>query len=89
MTQTHPEPGPSVLPMTKKQLACVAAMERLLERCKKVGLQGGVFDGTFCLWPEKGPHPADGKSSWDFFDRVKEFGVIIHTNMSIDGGSGA
>jgi len=73
--------------MNKKQLACAKAMEKLLARCDKAGLQGGVYAGNFCLWPVKAKHPAEGDDSM-FFANVEEVGVIISTNMTLDGGAG-
>lgn len=71
---------------TKKHKALAVRIEKALAACHKAGLMGGVYDGMFCLWPEKGPHPADYDR--DFFKKVDELGMIVHTRMVIDGGAG-
>ncbi len=73
--------------MNAKQKAAARRLEKALEHCHKTGLQGGVFDMSFCLWPVgTEPHPAD--TGMRFFEVVKEVGTIIYSPMSLDGGSG-
>lgn len=72
--------------LNKKQKKCSEAMFKLLERCHKAGLTGGVFDGCFCLWPKNEEHPAEAGNM--FFEKVEEIGEVIHTQMVIDGGAG-
>jgi hypothetical protein len=76
--------------MTKTQMAAARRLEQALYACKKAGLMGGVYDGTFCLWPEDAPHPADAEGG-RFFQAVDQYGVALNcvsSCMRLDGGAG-
>jgi hypothetical protein len=78
------------VPLPKQnQRSAAIRLEMALKNCKKVGLQGGVYDGSFCLWPEGyKPDPRDG-DSFKFFENLEEIGEIIRSStMTLDGGAG-
>jgi hypothetical protein len=73
--------------MNAKQTAAAERIRKAFVAAHKAGLQGGVYDGTFMVWPEKSkPDPRD--CGLQFFDAVDEIGQKIHTLMRLDGGSG-
>lgn len=72
--------------MNKKQHAIAEDMENLLIRMKNLGLQGGVYDGVFCMWPEN--KNCLISRDRDFFKDVDKYGVIIYVSTNLDGGAG-
>jgi hypothetical protein len=73
--------------MTKAQIKAVDRLQKALQSCYKTGLRGGVFDCSFCIWPEDAIHPGD-KPTNEYFSYIEEVGAIIRTQMNLDGGSG-
>lgn len=72
--------------MTQKQFSAIARLKKALDRCHAVGLQGGVYDGSFCLWPVEGVDPRDTEN---FFGAVDNYGMSLReVKMSLDGGAG-
>lgn len=72
--------------MNKKQMVAARKLEQVLGRCGAVGLEGGVYDGRFCLWPVR----FDPQASDDFFEEVARIGIILYPyEMNLDGGAGA
>lgn len=73
--------------MNKEQTAAVRSLVAALDKCAKAGLQGGVFDTSFCVWPEGAePHPNDAP---EFFSGVENIGgKVLDTHMYLDGGAG-
>jgi hypothetical protein len=71
--------------MTPEQERAATQLLRALNKCHAVGLAGGVFDRNFCIWPhESAIDLVDGH----FFEDVEEYGRVLHTYMSLDGGAG-
>lgn len=59
-----------------------------LDACHKAGLQGGVFSGTFFVWPN-GKDPYDFGGHGDYEQAVIDCGgTIVFTDMALDGGAG-
>lgn len=69
-----------------KQMAATKLLEKALESCHKAGLQGGVYDCSFVVWPVEGQDPRD--DAVDFFQSINKNGVMINTAMNLDGGAG-
>jgi hypothetical protein len=75
--------------MNKRQAAAAESLRKALNRCAKAGLQGGVFDGSFCVWPEK-LEPSPFEMGAQFFDHVAEYGGNLWpVEMHLDGGAGS
>ncbi len=76
--------------MNKKQERAAESLKKALGRCAAAGLRGGVYEGSFCIWPISGiPDPLDGPPR-DFFGTIHEYGVILHgVKMMLDGGAGS
>jgi len=72
--------------MDEKQKTIACRLEKLLNAADDANLMGGVYEGSFCLWPiNKAPlirHNAE------FFDAVEEHGIILLSRMGLDGGAG-
>lgn len=74
--------------MSDKQIAATERLRKALEACHKAGLKGGVYDGSFYIWPiTTEPDPRDAPH-FGFFEAVKEVGALIHSDMNLDGGAG-
>ena len=76
--------------MNNEQIKAAKSLQTALNKCAKSGLSGGVYDGTFCIWPT-GEDPeagANSKKYIDFFDAVDHLGMQLSTNMYLDGGAG-
>lgn len=72
--------------MNAKQKSALERLTKALEACHKAGLQGGVFDGSFLVWPaDAKPDPREGDS---FFEDVDAIGGRARTKMILDGGAG-
>lgn len=65
-------------------------LAKAIRECSEVGLQGGVYDGVFCLWPRTAPNPMEVGPR--FFERILMIGRIIdadeHRMPELDGGAG-
>lgn len=76
--------------MNEKQKRAAESLRKALIRCGKAGLSGGVYDGTFCIWPAsrtEEQHPAESKGC--FFAAVEEDGELLRQyDMILDGGAG-
>ena len=74
--------------MNEAQKKAATQVTRALKKAGKAGLTGGVFDGTFCLWPMKD----DGyimEGGLEFFERIEEKGELLYTSpIRLDGGAG-
>lgn len=71
--------------MTLAQEKAARAVKRALDNAGKAGLQGGVFDGAFCVWP-LGTDPHDEP---EFFTGVETIGgQVLTSKISLDGGAG-
>ena len=72
--------------LTDNQRKAASSLERALNRVGAAGLSGGVYDGTFIIYP----------SDNDRFDVIEEVcggneenGVSLHTpKIQLDGGAG-
>lgn len=73
--------------MTREQVLATQSLKRALNKCHSVGLRGGVFDNSFCLWPSS-LQPDPRESGGRFFQVVLENGAIISSPINIDGGAG-
>lgn len=70
--------------MNVEQERACTQLFRALNQCHKVGLEGGVYESRFCIWPkEVTPQEAD-----DFFEAVELFGEMLPSPMNLDGGAG-
>ena len=79
--------------MNKKQIVAAKSLERALKKCGLVGLVGGVFDGSFCVWPSDciSPHRVEESGENDFFGAVEKesCGIVLHHgDMYLDSGAG-
>lgn len=78
--------------MNEEQAKAAKSLQRVLNKCAKLGLTGGVFDGSFCVWPIIGecPHRVSESQANDFFGAVADEceGKQLVTNMELDGGAG-
>ena len=79
--------------MNDEQLKAAKQLGRALNRCGSVGLTGGVFDGSFCLWPADAvsPHRIEESGANDFFGAVEEESdgfIVPHRKIYLDGGAG-
>lgn len=73
--------------MTEEQEKAITQLKYALNRCAKVGLKGGVFDGSFCIYPnDTGYHHPGGDG---FFEWVESIGEILQCKMDLDGGAGS
>ncbi len=73
--------------LNRKQKSSVAALHNAFEKARLSGLEGGVYDGTFCVWPEGSFYPYE--SGRNFFRSVDAHGVAMsEVRMKLDGGSG-
>jgi hypothetical protein len=73
--------------MNEDQIKAAKSIERALKKAGKLGLSGGVYDGTFCIWPSGSVDTMD--ESTNFFDDVEEHGMSLFTpGMHLDGGAG-
>jgi len=71
--------------MNLKQKKAANRLQAALVAAGKAGLMGGVFNGSFCLWPENKHLEHDPI----FFERVEEVGIILYTpEVDLDGGAG-
>ena len=73
--------------MTYDQIKATNRLKRALDNCRKAGLEGGVYDTTFCLWPI-GISPQGNRDDHDFFEVVEKHGKLLSTTMTLDGGAG-
>ena len=73
--------------MNFRQRKAAMALQRALADCAEVDLTGGVYDGTFCIWPANRKSPHDFE---EFFQGVKDLGgdTLPGHGMSLDGGVG-
>ena len=72
--------------MTPEQRKVASSIERALNRAGHAGLTGGVFDGTFCLWPGTSEDCPPGEG---FFEAVEEKGISLLTPwIVLDGAAG-
>jgi hypothetical protein len=69
--------------MTPEQEQAGTQLLRALNVCRAVGLAGGVFDGSFCIWPQH-IDPLAG----EFFEVIEGQGRRLLSSMSLDGGAG-
>jgi hypothetical protein len=71
--------------MNQEQVNACNQLTRALNKCHHAGLQGGVYDRCFCVWPRDTviDFGVDG-----FFETVVRTGTEISTDMSLDGGAG-
>jgi hypothetical protein len=74
--------------MTKTQMTAVNQLQRALNACANAGLSGGVFDGTFCIWPLEQTREIHAGAKGDFFVNVETHGCMLHVSMQLDGGAG-
>ncbi len=72
--------------MTKRQILAVKRLERALTQCHNAGLEGGVYDGSFCVWPTGSFDILESGNK--FFGRVEEYGATLDSPMTLDGGAG-
>ncbi len=72
--------------MTSEQIKASKQLNAALNKCAKVGLSGGVYDGTFCIWPSE--HELRSADGINFFQLVDEYGEMLFTPMALDGGAG-
>ena len=78
--------------MNKRQLNAVGGLIAALRECNEAELTGGIYDSSFCVWPNGAPNPHE--CGGDFFiDGVegKSGGVVINPrthDMALDGGAG-
>lgn len=74
--------------MTREQELAATQLLRAFRKCQKAGLNGGVFDGSVCLWPKE-HHEEIMEAGPDFFHKVDEHGQSFVINgMVLDGGAG-
>jgi hypothetical protein len=71
--------------VSEEQKEYAEKLALLLMEMKMLGLEGGVYGGSFCLWPNDIEIERDN----DFFESVNEFGIILFTpGINLDGGAG-
>ena len=74
--------------MTHEQNLAARKIELALQVGGRAGLQGGVYDGAFCVWPLADADLVHD-SGLDFFNKVKEHGLMLDNGkMDLDGGAG-
>ena len=78
--------------MNDTQTKAATQLKKALNACAKAGLQGGIYEGTFCVWPitARSPHEINDSGETDFYTAVEAQceGKQIHCKMHIDGGNG-
>jgi len=75
--------------MTNDQCKAISSLKRALKKCGNSGLQGGVYDGSFCVWPKEKSPATSGESDSDFFNEVEKYGESFNVDeMPLDGGAG-
>ncbi len=76
------------MPLNKKQQRAVNSIRKALNKAHVAGLSGGVYDGSFCIWPTK-VHETVMGSGRQFFEIVHVHGeVMSEVIMHLDGGAG-
>lgn len=73
--------------MNEAQQYAAMRLQSALAECRKVGLAGGVFDASFCVWPSANGSPFE---HGDFFEGIQSLGgeVLNGHGMWLDGGAG-
>ncbi|MEO0437903.1 MAG: hypothetical protein AAF098_13440 [Pseudomonadota bacterium] len=62
-------------------------IESALQAAHKAGFSGGVFDSHFCVWPSV--NSGYVLAAEDFFRAVEDSGgMLLSTDMALDGGAG-
>jgi len=75
--------------MNEKQEKAIINLKRALNAAGKVGLRGGVFESTFCIYPVDSTVVPEHVDGLDFFEQVKKYGEALHTPLIyLDGGAG-
>ena len=76
--------------MNHDQDKAIKSLTRALNKCAKYGLSGGVYDGSFCVWPSELDPERERNSGryFDWFEAVDDRGKVISCNMHLDGGAG-
>lgn len=81
--------------MTKAQMQAARGLSTALAKCGRYGLRGGVYSGSFCIWPKSKPHPEEivmaSSGGVRFFGAVEgdSGGMILGSGtMYLDGGAG-
>ncbi len=74
--------------MTKKQLALATRLQKVLVKCHDAGLAGGVYEGSFYVWPQECTNVICNAQT-GFFKLADLYGARIYSNMRLDGGSGS
>ena len=75
--------------MNNQQRKAVTRLKNALNNCADVGLCGGVYEGSFCIWPlDLDPHVVEVAGDNDFMSAVEDqcAGDIIESKMYLDGG---
>ena len=74
--------------MLSKHVKAIERLHKALNHCHKAGLKGGVWDGSFYVWPiDAEPDPRD--AGVRFFEAIREVGGDhVYTQMWLDGGAG-
>ena len=75
--------------MPIEQVAAMRQLKRALNRCADAGLRGGVYDGSFCLWPTEAGNPLD--YGGDFFAALEDQCggcMVVGCRLDMDGGAG-
>ena len=72
--------------MNAQQEKAAMKVKKAFELAGRVGLTGGVFEGTVCLWPKE----INVKiGELEFFETVEEFGIYFcPIGIELDGGTG-
>lgn len=71
--------------MNRRQHAAVGRLQKALEACHRARLRGGVYDGSFLVWPNNAkPDPREGDRC-KFFENVGKIGSKAFTSMNLTG----
>ena len=75
--------------MNQEQIKAANNLRNALKKAGISGLQGGVFDSKFCVWPCKRDDQVHA-AGLNFFEEIENVGGIVMNirEINLDGGAG-